>query len=517
MKGGFSLKLFRKTLACILVVCISLATIPLQHAGAATAPALTANIAYAIDPDTGAVLYEKNADAPRSIASLAKLMTATMVYDALDKGEINWDTKIPISPEMRAYAYSDYSGQDFNFPEEETVWNLMHLLLIASSNVTASIFAEYLSGSEDAFVNDMNAKAREMGLTASFQDAAGLYNSAVTARSIVTLANELYRSHPEFINFTRQSGGTYNGKPYRSMNRLYRDFYYEGADGIKTGWTPSAGFSFLATAERNDRRVIGVVIGSTSFDNEFVDGRALLDYGFSVMPEKGTVPPTAAAPAPKPETTPEPEPTPAPEPVVEPVEPEPPVTENPEEPVEPEPTETHPTSDWARETVVEAGILGYDFTDIAGRSAFNGSETLTRGEFAALLAQLYNPGVFYSNNTPFNDLPADAWYSPYVGTAYAQGIVAGTALDAYSPDALITREQVAVMIARPEGLRSTETFGFIDEADITPDMREQVNAVAETGLMIGDPQSRFHPKAPITREEATVIIVRLHHLMHEAA
>lgn len=503
----------RQSIAIILMFCFSTMVMPLPSAQAA--PTLTANIAYAIDADTGAVLYEANADAPRSVASLTKLMTAAMVYDALEKGKITWDTKVPISPEMRAYAYKDYSGQDFYFPEEETVWQLMHLLLIASSNVTASILAEFLSGSEAAFVQDMNAKAREMGLNATFQDAAGLNNSAVTARSIVTLAHQLYQKHPEFINFTRQSGGTYYGKPYQSMNRLYRDFYYDGADGIKTGWTPSAGFSFLATAERNDRRVIAVVIGSKSFDHEFIDARNLLDYGFSALPEQGTVPPSAGAPATPPETPPQPE---IEQPVPEPDEaiPETPALPSPETPDESESAEsvkeTHPTSDWAKETILEAGDLGYDFTQKSGRIAFNGSEPITRAEFAALLAHVYSPGVFYTDNTPFNDLPADAWYVPYVNAAYAQGIVAGTALDAYSPEALITREQVAVMIARPENLRSADVFGFLDEEDITPDMLAQVHGVAETGLMIGDDLGKFNPKSSITREEATVIVVRLHHM-----
>lgn len=576
--------LFKKGLASFLISCFFLSLSLPQAALALPAPDLTAHVAYAVDAKTGNVFYEQNIDSPRSVASLTKLMTSLLVFEGIAEGNFTWTTKVPISPEMQKYAYHDYSGHDFDFPDEETVFELTRLLLVGSSNCAASILAEYIGGTEEEFVQRMNDRARDFGWNASFNDASGLKANAVTARAMVDLSRHLISTYPQFLEFTRQSGGAYRGKSFQSANRLYRDHYYQGAEGLKTGWTPTAGFSFISAASRDGNRVIAIVMGSSSYDNEFIDNIKLLDYAFARL--KGGSPQAPLPPqsediagkafvslynkvnyrtgpgtnftalgqvqegtpligilekngwyqldyqgqevwirkdlvGPPPPTQEPPQDTPQPEPEEEKAPTPAPPPETPEIPGSSETTpsqglilqgESHPTSSWALEDMKEASRLGYDFTLLAGRTAFNGSENLTRAEFAALLVHCYYPQEVATSPHPFLDVPPDTWYHGFIQTAYDKGLVAGVSADRFAPQDMITREQAATMIARAEGLAQDRAFGFQDEDKVSPYALASVRGLAHAGIMVGDPSGTFRPQDPITRQEGTALVLRLHHL-----
>lgn len=566
------LKCFQKKLVYILLLCFSFSLYQAVPAQGMPSPIVTSHIAYAVDANTGKTFYAKNIDSPRSVASLTKIMTTLLVLEGIEQGHFSWSSNVPISPQMKHYAYYDHSGHDFDFSDEETVLELTHLLLVASSNCAASILAEYIAGSEAAFVQKMNERARELSLNASFNDASGLKANAVTARAMVDLSRHMIDNYPGFLELTRQSRGQFRGKSYHSANRLYYNHYYPGSDGIKTGWTPSAGYSFISTAQRAGERVIAIVIGSSSYENEFIDNIKFLDFGFACI--NGHAQPSSSASI-------------APEDIAgkhysslynkvnfrsgpgtnflqlgqvqkgasfigihekngwyeldyngqdvwirkDLVSP----TKKPTYVSLSVPTsdirskssdqnvreqnlqlkdERFPTSTWALKDMREASSLGYDFTRLSGRSAFNGSQDLSRAEFCALLVKLY----FFNENPdslhPFLDVSKDTWYHDYIQIAYDKDLISGVASDHFSPESNISREQAATMIARAEKLTSPIFYGYTDEDQVSGYSLESVRGLAHAGIMIGDVDGHFRPQDSITRQEGTVLVLRLHHLHH---
>lgn len=255
-----------------------------------------------IDAATGKVLHEDNADAQKYPASLTKMMTLYMIFEALDAGKITLGTTWKVSKHAESMSPTKL-GLDAG--ETISVRDVILGLITKSANDAAAVAAEGLGGTEDRFGDLMTQRARRLGMSnTTFQNASGLPDpgQVTTARDMVRLSRALVRDFPHHYSYFSTPEFTYAGRRHANHNRLMN--WYEGADGIKTGFIRASGFNLSASAVRDNRRIIGVVMGGPSPVARDQYMGKLLDTGFSRMPETpsdmrhASAPPTAAPPAP---------------------------------------------------------------------------------------------------------------------------------------------------------------------------------------------------------------------------
>lgn len=266
------------------VLALSL-TIPAASAGWFDPPATAAAGAILLDPDTGTVYYEKNPDRARPVASMTKLMSMYLVFDAIDDGRLALDQTIPVS-EWAVYVSNNpsYSGHEaLKKDREYLVEDLIKLVMTASCNGSMIALGEYLGGDETGFIQMMNDKAAEWGIPARFADCTGFKDTgnAVTPRAMAEIARRLLTDHPEILNYSTLKSTEFEGKTYNSTNTILRNDAMEGIDGLKTGYTGGAKYCFTGTAKRNDVRMISVIMGTTSTAKRMSESQAMLEYGFT--------------------------------------------------------------------------------------------------------------------------------------------------------------------------------------------------------------------------------------------
>ena len=212
-----------------------------------------------IDAETGDVLSSSNADSLRYPASLTKLMTLYITFNALDKGLIKFEDKLPVS---RNAANRSPSKLGLKKGETITVRDAVLALIVKSANDCATVLAEGLGYSEENFAKTMTEVAQELGMkNTTFKNASGLPNRAqkTTARDMALLGAAMYHHFPEYYKLFATKKFTYNGRTYYTHNHLLKSF--EGADGMKTGFTNAAGYNIVTSAERDGHRVIAVTMG----------------------------------------------------------------------------------------------------------------------------------------------------------------------------------------------------------------------------------------------------------------
>jgi len=259
--------------------------------------------AIVTDAATGAVLVEDNADARGFPASITKLMTFFVVMDQVDAGRITLDDPITVSAEAARTGGSQvYLKQGEVF----TVDDLLYALMIQSANDAAVALSTHAAGSREAFVELMNAKARKLGMTSTtFHSPHGLPPSrgqspdVTTARDLALLSRALIE-HGRILRYSSVKERPFRevaAEPFimRNHNGLLSAF--PGCDGLKTGFFSAGGFSLAATAERNGRRLIAVVLGSEQRVTRDVKARELLERGFTSLPPAPLPAAKAAAPA----------------------------------------------------------------------------------------------------------------------------------------------------------------------------------------------------------------------------
>ncbi|WP_193368388.1 D-alanyl-D-alanine carboxypeptidase family protein [Pelagibius marinus] len=238
-----------------------------------------------VDADTGQVLHAVNADTRNYPASLTKMMTLYMVFQALENGTLKLDQRLKVSKRASGMPPSKLGlkrGQTI------TVEDAILALTTKSANDVAVVVAEALAGKETTFAKKMTETARKIGMSrTTFRNASGLPNRGQksTARDMVRLAKALMENYPQYYHYFSTRSFTYNGRTYRNHNKLLKN--YKGTDGIKTGYTRASGFNLVSSVERNGRRVIAVVFGgktSRSRDRHMVK---LLDRGFTKMASMG--------------------------------------------------------------------------------------------------------------------------------------------------------------------------------------------------------------------------------------
>ena len=267
-----------KKLAAALVAALLLAV----PARAATAgPAVDAGAAVLMEKETGTVLYEQSAHGKLEPASVTKVMTLLLVMEAIDSGSLSTDDVVTVS----AYAASMGGSQVYlKEGEQMTVHDLLKAVAVASGNDASVALAEHLAGSEDAFVERMNQRAAELGMKDTcFVNCTGLPAAGhlSSAYDIALMSRELILNHPSIREYTTiWMDSLRNGQfQLANTNKLIR--FYEGATGLKTGSTDSAGFCLSATAERDGMELIAVVLHCSSSDARSAAASSLLNYGFA--------------------------------------------------------------------------------------------------------------------------------------------------------------------------------------------------------------------------------------------
>ncbi len=250
---------------------------------------LSSPSAILMEASTGTVLFEKNPDEVRSPASITKIMTLILTFEALEKGRIKLEDEVSTS----AYAKSMGGSQVFlEEGEIQTVDTLIKCIAVASGNDASVAIAEYVAGSEAEFVNQMNEKAAALGMTNThFLDCCGLTSDSghhTTARDVAIMSRELITRYPQIYNYTtiwmedithvtRQ--GTKNFT-LSSTNKLLKQ--YQWTTGLKTGSTNAAKYCFSATANKEGIDLIAVVMGAPDYKIRFAEARSMLEYGFAM-------------------------------------------------------------------------------------------------------------------------------------------------------------------------------------------------------------------------------------------
>ncbi len=245
------------------------------------APTVQAQAAVLMEKQTGAVLYEENAHEQLEPASVTKIMTLLLVMEAIDSGRLRYDDIVTVS----AYAASMGGSQTWMKENEQmSVTDMLKAVAVVSANDGSVALAEHLAGSEEAFVSLMNQRAGELGMEDThFVNCTGLpaEGHVTSAYDIALMSRELIENHPDIRQFTTIWMDTIRNGAFQlsNTNKLIR--YYDGATGLKTGSTDSAGYCLSATAERDGMELIAVVLGSETSEQRFESAKSLLNYGFN--------------------------------------------------------------------------------------------------------------------------------------------------------------------------------------------------------------------------------------------
>ena len=254
-----------------------LAGLALFFAGAGPAAAAR-SAAIIMDAATGAVLYEDDADGSRYPASLTKVMTLYMLFEALDAKRVTLDSKFAVT--ARA-ANQDPTKLGLKEGETIAVRDVILGLITKSANDAAVVAAEGLGGSEPQFALQMTEKARRLGMAnTTFRNASGLPDpqQKSTARDLALLARAMIKNYPHHYHFFQTQSFSYKGITHANHNRLNN--WYDGADGLKTGYIRASGFNLVTSAKRDNRRLIGVVMGGISPGSRDQEMARLLDASF---------------------------------------------------------------------------------------------------------------------------------------------------------------------------------------------------------------------------------------------
>ena len=278
---------------------------------AVSAPKIDAKACIVVDADTGEVLYEKNADDVLVPASMTKLMTIYLTLEKINNQKISWENSVIIGEyPNKVSRQSSLSSYQLPLGMYFTVHELFYGAVINSSNASAIALAGYIGQDETGFIEMMNDKAKNFGLTDTrFVNSSGLNNidlmgfhprgtaknedTKISARSMATVAYRLINDYPEIIDYSSMTQKTIReGQPdqivIKTTNKLLptKEYALNGAMGLKTGYIFNAGYCFAGYTERPEGRLISIVMGATTSDERFKGSARLLEYGYTVLKER---------------------------------------------------------------------------------------------------------------------------------------------------------------------------------------------------------------------------------------
>ena len=267
----------------LMVLVLLVGLLPLQTRAAGLE--VEAKSALLMDAATGTVLYEQNAHEALAPASVTKVMTMLLIMEAIDSGRIGWEDTVTTSE-----AAAEKGGSQIYLKVGETmaVSDMVKSIAVSSANDCACAMAEHIAGSEAAFVDMMNSRAKEMGMKDThFVNCTGLDDDEnakdhkTSAYDIALMSRELMVNHPDIKQYTTIWMDTVRGGEFglSNTNKLVR--FYPGATGLKTGFTSQAGYCLSATAQRDGMELIAVVMGCENSAKRFAACKAMLDHGFA--------------------------------------------------------------------------------------------------------------------------------------------------------------------------------------------------------------------------------------------
>ena len=284
-------------LAVSIFLLVSMLPFPAKAAG----PEVEAKSALLMDVATGTVLSEQNSHEPLAPASVTKVMTMLLIMEAIDSGKISWADSVTTSESAAAKGGSQVY---LKVGESMSVEEMVKSIAVSSANDCACAMAEHLAGSEAAFVDRMNARAKELGMEdtrfvncTGLDDAEDAASHRTSAHDIALMSRELLKNHSDITKFTTiWMDSIRNGEfGLSNTNKMVR--FYNGCTGLKTGFTRGAGYCLSASAEREGLQLIAVVMGCETSQKRFAACKSLLDYGFAnfalaepQLPEVSVVP-----------------------------------------------------------------------------------------------------------------------------------------------------------------------------------------------------------------------------------
>lgn len=252
---------------------------------------LSSRGAFVLDSDTGEALFVHNADTAIPPASMTKIMSLYVIYSHLADGSLSKDTQIPVSRALANYSRDPgYSNVYLNAGATYSVDELLKAICVVSANAAVMAIGDYISGSESAFVAEMNSWISSWGVNGYFVDCTGVSSSnRISPRGMATVANRLITDYPDVLNYTSLTFLNFRGQTYYPTNKMLPGgvYEYEGADGLKTGTTSAAGCCFTGTATRNGKRLISVVMGASSTNMRYVDTIKMMDYSWDLLSQRG--------------------------------------------------------------------------------------------------------------------------------------------------------------------------------------------------------------------------------------
>lgn len=433
---------------------------------AASEPNVTAAAAVVMDYETGEILWSKDATTPRVPASMTKVMTAYILFEELEAGNINLDTHFFISNNAAQMSRNSAYPTAVPLPYGGTVDvdTLLQLILIPSASASCVVAAENIAGGEAAFVQRMNETAARLGMDADYQNCHGALPHYLSAEAQAILVREFISRFPAVLNYTSMTSMIYNGVTWNNTNKLLTSYYYEGCDGFKTGTIAAAGYCLSATAQREDHRLITVVMNSTDNDRRHRDSQAILDYGFAVLRERDAA-------------------------------------------------DSYLDSyrHWAVAEIRDFKALGVEMSvDTVGN--FRPNDRTTRAEFVAMLVSaLQKTGKLSTEQIQshsFHDISGH-WAEEYISIAAALGVVQGDGDGSFRPEDAISREEVLVIVDNVWELPVATASIFTDQEQVADWATVAVERGAACGVIRGYEDGSFRPQDPITRAETVTILHRL--------
>ena len=280
----------------ILAAVLASLTLLVPVARAAAPMGLSAPTAVLMEKTTGKILYEENATKQYEPASVTKVMTLLLVMEAIDSGLLSWEDTVTASTHATSMGGSQIWLKEH---EQMTVHDMVKAVAVVSANDCSVALAEHIAGTEETFVRRMNQRAQELGMEHThFVNCTGLpaEGHLTCALDIALMSRELILNHPQIREFTTIWMDSLRDGAFQLSNTNKLIFYYEGATGLKTGFTDSALYCLSATAERDGMELIAVVMHAPTSNDRFESAKALLNHGFAnyalvpVWPEQAIPP-----------------------------------------------------------------------------------------------------------------------------------------------------------------------------------------------------------------------------------
>ena len=259
--------------ACVVLLSIAVAT-----------PAIAKYASFVMDAKTGRVLHSVNADTRNYPASLTKMMTLFMLFEAIEQKKVSLNTKMRVS---RRATWQPPSRLGLKAGSSIRVEDAIYALVTKSANDVATVVGEALAGSEWEFAKQMTRRAKQIGMNrTSFRNASGLPNRGQlsTARDMAKLGDELWKRFPQYYHYFKTQKWTYKGRTYGNHNKLMKK--YDGMDGIKTGYIRASGFNLVTSVNRGGHRLIGVVFGGKTANKRNAIMARILDKSFTSIDPK---------------------------------------------------------------------------------------------------------------------------------------------------------------------------------------------------------------------------------------